>query len=256
MGADPAQRSAEVRALRLGMDLGMTLIDTAEMYASGGAEEVVGEALSGRRGEAYVVSKVVPDNASHAGTREACERSLRRMKIEVIDLYLLHWTPSHPLEETLRAFVELKREGKIRSYGVSNFDTAAMAAALELAGGEGIASNQILYNLEKRGPEQSLIPWCEDNNVFVMAYSPVAEGGLRQPETLAAVAARHDVSPYAAAIAWSLRLPGVMSIPKAVREDHVRDNAKAAEVAFTEQDLADLDRAFPPPHGEAPLSTA
>ena len=256
MGADPARRREEADVLRLGLDLGLAVIDTAEMYADGGSEEVVGDALEGRREETYLVTKVLPGNASYGGVKSACERSLRRLRTDRIDLYLLHWPGDHPLEETVRAFTDLMDAGKILAWGVSNFDLEEMDDLLELPGGDAVASNQILYNLEQRGAEHSLLPALAAEDVFVMAYSPVGEGRLRESKALRTVADRHGVSPYAAAIAWTIRDPGVMSIPKAARADHLRENALAADLQLTEEDRKILDEAYPPPTGKTPLATA
>ena len=243
MGEDRSRRAAEVAALRLGLDLGMTLIDTAEMYAEGGSEEVVGEAIAGRRDEVFLVSKVYPHNASHTGVPAACARSLRRLKVNCLDLYLLHWPGSTPLQETVEAFERLKDAGKIRAWGVSNFDVDEMESLPP-----GCATNQVLYNLGTRGIEFDLLPWCQERAMPVMAYSPVGQGGrlLRDP-ALKAVAERHGVTPAQVALAWTLRAPGVVTIPKASDPAHVRENATAAAIALSAEDLAELDAAFPPP---------
>ena len=250
MGVDSSQAGQEADALRHGLDLGMTLVDTAEMYHD--AELVVGRALAGRRDEAFLVSKVLPSNASFEGTLEACERSLRRMDTDRIDLYLLHWAGSHPLEDTLAAFRRLVEQGKIRHYGVSNFSTRDMASAWRSAGGTAIASNQVLYNLGCRGIEWDLLPWCRDNRVSVMAYSPIDQGRLSHP-VLDRVGQRRGATPFQVALAWSVRQDGVVAIPKSARPDHVRQNAEAASLVLDEQDLAELDDAFPPPQAAQPL---
>ncbi len=254
MGVDPRRKKAEVEALKLGIDLGMTLVDTAELYDE--AETVVAEAIEGRRDEIFLVSKVLPSNASRAGTLRAAERSLKRLRTDVLDLYLLHWESSHPLEETLEACVRLREEGKILHYGVSNFDVGDMEAAESRRGGEGVAVNQILYNLVRRGPERRLMPWCRERKVVVMAYSPFDQGSLPIREGLRRVAERHGVTPMQAALAWTLRLPGVVSIPKAATPQHVRENAAAAGIRLTEEDLAALDRDYPRPTRDIPLETA
>ncbi len=251
MGERPAEREAEAAALCLGLDLGMTLIDTAEMY--GDAESVVGEVLKGRRDEVFLVSKVLPENASRAGTRQACERSLERLGTEVIDLYLLHWPGEHPLEETLAAFGELRDEGKIRTFGVSNFDTEPLQAALRIAGGREIAANQVVYNLTHRGIEHGLLPTCRSHGIPVMAYCPLDRGNYRGGDALESVAHRHGVTMAQVSLAWTLRGEGVVSIPKASRLDHVRENAAAMDLSLTEEDFAELDRDFPPPSGSTPL---
>jgi len=255
MGENEAAHREEVAALKLGLDLGLRLIDTAEMYADGGAERVVADAIEGRREEVVVVSKVLPHNASHAGTLAACERSLARLRVERIDLYLLHWPGEHPVEETLRAFTTLAEQGKIRHYGLSNFDLDELTRAEQLPGGPRIVADQVLYNLERRGVERRLIPWCASRNIAIMAYSPFEQGRFRPGGALRRVAARHDVSPAQVALAWALRHDNVVAIPKAARLAHVRDNAKAAEIVLTEEDLADIDRAFPPPRRDVPLET-
>ena len=244
MGEDRRQAAAEAAALRLGLDLGMSLIDTAEMYGSGGAERVVAEAIAGRRDEVFLVSKVMPQNASRAGTKAACERSLKRLGTDRIDLYLLHWPGAVPVAETVAAFEALRAEGKIRFWGVSNFDVEEMAA-LE---GTDCASNQVLYNLEERGIEFDLLPWCAARRMPVMAYTPLGQGGrMLRAKALAQVAARHGVGPATVALAFLLGRPGVISIPKAVREEHVRANAAAAEINLSRLDGDELDAAFPPP---------
>ena len=254
MGEDPAARAAEVAALRLGLDLGMTLIDTAEMYGEGGAEEVVGEAIAGRRDEVFLVSKVYPHNASRAGVRAACERSLRRLRTDCLDLYLLHWRGNVPLAETLEAFERLREEGKIRDYGVSNFDTDDMDEAAALPPGMQVAADQVLYNLIQRGIEWDLLPWCRARGIPVMAYSPLEstpdeQGPLLARAQLAEVALRHGVTPAQVALAWLLRQDGVVTIPKAVQPAHVRANRAALDLAprLTPDDMALLDAGFPPP---------
>jgi diketogulonate reductase-like aldo/keto reductase len=261
MGEDPDARRDEVAALRLGLDLGMTLIDTAEMYGEGGAEEVVGEAIAGRREEVFLVSKVYPHNADRRGVQAACERSLRRLGTERIDLYLLHWRGNVPLEETLEAFVRLREQGKIGDFGVSNFDLDDMLEAAALPGGELIATDQVLFNLLQRGIEWELLPWCRERRLPVMAYSPLEsnpqeQGSLLGNPQLAAVARRHGVSPARVALAWLLRQEGVAVIPKAVRPQHVRDNRAALELApaLTAEDLAQLDAGFPAPRRRRPLA--
>jgi len=247
MGERGADRRAEAAALRLGMDLGMTLIDTAEMYAEGGAEEVVAEAIAGRRDEAFLVSKVYPQNAGGRRLDAACERSLKRLRVDTIDLYLLHWRGSVPLADTAEGFERMRAAGKIRRWGVSNLDVDdldELGAALA-----DCAADQVLYSLENRGIEHDLLPFCRGRGMPVMAYSPVGQGGalLRHP-ALRAVAARHGgATPAQVAIAWTLRAPGVVSIPKASDPEHVRLNAAARDLRLTDADLAELDAAFPPP---------
>jgi diketogulonate reductase-like aldo/keto reductase len=254
MGENDARRAAEAAALRLGLDLGMTLIDTAEMYGDGGAELVVAEAIAGRRDEVFLVSKVLPQNASRAGTIAACERSLRRLGTDRIDLYLLHWRGGEPLADTLAGFAALLRDGKIRHWGVSNFDTDDMTELAALPGGGAVATNQVLYNLSRRGIEHDLLPWCEARGIPLMAYSPVEQGRLLGSTALAGIAARHGATPAQVALAWLLGRPGVMVIPKAGRPEHVRDNRAAADLTLGAEDRAALDRAFPPPLGPTPLA--
>lgn len=251
MGERAGQKRDEIAAIRLAMDLGVTLIDTAEMYAD--AETVVGEAIKGRRDGLFIVSKVLPSNASRKGTVQAAERSLKKLGIDCMDLYLLHWEGSYPFEETLEAFERLRTEGKIRHHGVSNFDTRAMADGERLPHGKRIASNQVMYNLARRGIERNLLPWCREHKVAVMAYSPLDQGSLQSTGALASVARRHNVTPETIAIAWTMRDPWVASIPKASNPDHVRANVAAAGIALTPEDLAELDRAYPPPKRDVPL---
>ncbi|TPM88550.1 aldo/keto reductase [Mesorhizobium sp. B2-3-3] len=247
MGEDSRRRADEVSALRLGLDLGVTLIDTAEMYASGGAEEVVAEAIAGHRAEVFLVSKVLPSNASRAGVRRACENSLRRLRTDRIDLYLLHWPGSVPLAETVEAFEILKKEGKIRHWGVSNFDTEEMEELVGLPAGDGVQTNQVLYNLSRRGLEFDLAPWSRQRGIPLMAYSPVEQGALARNARLDAVAVRHGATAAQIALAWVMHQEGVIAIPKASSQEHVRQNFAALDIELTVEDLADLDRAFPPP---------
>lgn len=252
MGESTRSRAAEVAALRLGLDLGLTLIDTAEMYADGGAEEVVREAIEGRRAAVYLVGKVLPSNASRAGTIAACEASLRRLGTDRLDLYLLHWRGRVPLEETVAAFEWLAAQGKILDWGVSNFDVDDMED-LAAAGGSAVAANQVLYNLSSRGPDFDLLPVLADRGIPLMAYSPVGQGDLVTDPRLDAVATRHGVTPAQVALAWTLRHPNVISIPKATGAGHVRDNRAALDIMLTAADLAELDAAFPPPRRKVPL---
>lgn len=252
-GEDPGRRGDEVAALRIGLDLGMTLVDTAEMYADGGAEEVLGEALAGRRAAAFLVSKVLPSNASRSGTIAACERSLERLGTDRIDLYLLHWQGRHPLADTVAAFHQLIDDGKIRYWGVSNFDHLALAELQGRPDSAGLVTDQVLYNLSRRGPEYDLLPWCAEHGLPVMAYSPIEQGRILDDATLGEVAARHGITPAAAALAWVLRRDSLCTIPKASSPQHVRDNATALDAELTREDLDALDRAFPPPSGPRPL---
>ncbi|MBZ9813166.1 aldo/keto reductase [Mesorhizobium sp. CA7] len=247
MGEDRRRHADEVAALKLGLDLGMTLIDTAEMYADGGAEEVVAQAIAGRRDETFLVSKVLPSNASRAGVKRACESSLNRLATDRIDLYLLHWPGSVPLSETVEAFEALKTEGKIRHWGVSNFDTDEMENLVSLPSGGNVQTNQVLYNLSRRGLEFDLAPWSRQRRIPLMAYSPVEQGALARNARLEAVAARHNATAAQIALAWIMMQDGVIAIPKAGRQEHVRQNAAALDIALTAEDLAELDRAFPPP---------
>jgi len=252
MGERAARRAEEARALRLGLDLGMTLIDTAEMYGEGGAEEVVAEAIAGRRDEVFLVSKVYPHNAGGRKLDAACERSLKRLRVEVIDLYLLHWRGSVPLAETVEGFERLRAAGKIRRWGVSNLDVddlEELGPALA-----DCATDQVLYNLEARGIEFDLLPFCRDRGMPIMAYSPIGQAGsLLRKQALVAVAARHGATPAQVAIAWTLHAPGVISIPKAADEAHLRENARAGEIRLTAADLSELDAGFPPPRRKRPL---
>ncbi len=247
MGEDRLRHADEVAALKLGLDLGMTLIDTAEMYASGGAEEVVRDAIADRRDGVFIVSKVLPSNASRAGTVRACETSLRRMNIDCIDLYLLHWRGGVPLAETVEAFETLQAEGKIGGWGVSNFDVDDMDELARLPAGGHVQTDQVLYNLASRGIEFDLLPKQAAAGVPVMAYSPVGQGDLGRDRRLAGIAARHGATPAQVALAWTLRHDHVIAIPKAVAPDHVRQNRAAADIRLTPEDLAELDAAFPPP---------
>jgi diketogulonate reductase-like aldo/keto reductase len=251
MGDKRAARNAESDALRLGIDLGMTLIDTAEMYADGGAEEVVAIAAAGQRDKLFIVSKVYPQNASRSGVPAACARSLKRLNTDRIDLYLLHWRGGHPLSETVEAFEKLREEGKIRHWGVSNFDTSDME---ELGGAAG-AANQVLYHPDSRGIEFDLLPWCAQHQVAVMAYSPLSHSPARllRSSALIEVAQRHGATPAQIALAWGLRHPHVISIPKASNPAHVRENAAAAGIVLTDEDLATIDAAHKPPRRKAAL---
>lgn len=245
---DDAHRPTATAALRRGLDLGMTHIDTAEMY--GDAEIVVGEAIAGRRDELFLVSKVLPGNASRSGTVAACERSLERLRTDRLDCYLLHWPGSHPLEETFAAFERLREQGKILSWGVSNFDVPDLEAAWK-AGGEGrIACNQILYNLGERAIEHAVLPWCEAHGVAAVAYSPFGHGDFPGPRTpggvvLEKIAAAHGATARQVALRFLVRQPSLLTIPKASSVDHAEDNAGAGALRLTEDELARIDRAFP-----------
>src|SRR6266850_6797384 len=253
MGEDRRRIADEAAAVRLGIELGMTLIDTAEMYGGGGAEEMIARAAEGVRDDLFIVSKVYPHNASRAGVVAACERSLKRLRTDRIDLYLLHWRGSIPLAETLEGFERLTRDGKIRYHGVSNFARDDMAEWVALKGGETVAALQVLYSLSHRGPEWDLVPWCRERGVAIMAYTPLGQGNLLGNRALAEISRRREATPAQIALAWLLRQNGTIVIPKAARPEHVRENRGALDVALTEEDLAALDRAFPPPKSRSAL---
>lgn len=248
MGESDKKRADEVAALKLGLDLGATLIDTAEMYGDGEAEEMVGEAIAGRRDGLFLVSKVLPENSSRKGTIAACERSLKRLNTDRIDLYLLHWRGSTPLEHTLEAFQVLRRDGKIRHWGVSNFDTDDMEELMSLPGGEACAANQVLYNLKRRRIEYDLVPFCRARHIPIMAYSPIEQGRLLGVSVLKMVAERRGATTAQVALAWLLRQPATIVIPKATQPEHVRENFGALDLKLTDDDVAALEQAFPPPH--------
>ncbi|KAB2911141.1 MAG: aldo/keto reductase [Hyphomicrobiaceae bacterium] len=254
MGERGSGRAAELAALRLGLDLGVRLVDTAEMYGEGGAEEIVGEAMAGRRDDIYLVSKVYPHNASRRGAIAACERSLKRLKTDRLDLYLLHWRGSVPLRETVEAFEALKAAGKIRQWGVSNLDGADMDELAGVPDGTACVANQVLYHLGERGIEWDLIARCRKEKIMVMAYSPLGQGPLLRKAALRKIAGRHGCDAAAVALAWVLRQPGVVTIPKATNPAHVRANVKALEVKLDAEDLKTLDAAFPPPRRASPLA--
>jgi len=251
MGEDARRRKDEVAALRHGLDQGITLIDTAEMY--GDAESVVGEAIHGRREDLFIVSKVLPENASRKGTVAACERSLKKLKTDRIDLYLLHWRGAVPLEETIEAFNALVEAGKISDWGVSNFDISDMGEIWKTPAGNGVASNQVLYNLSRRGIEFDLMPWCRKHKMPVMAYSPIEQGRLLGSPALREIARRHNATPAQIALAWLMRHDDVIAIPKAGTIAHVDENLASLDVILTKDDFAALDRAFPPPQRAQPL---
>jgi len=258
MGENPAQRAGEVAALQAGLECGLQLIDTAEMYAEGGAEEVVGQALLGRRDKALLVSKVYPWNASEVDAIEACERSLRRLQTDYLDLYLLHWRGNIPLEETLRAMERLQQQGKIRHWGVSNFDTDDMAELWDEPGGNQCVTNQVLYHLASRGIEFDLLPVCQQRCVPVMAYCPLAQAGrlrdaLFTDVVLNQIAQQKGISVAQLLLAWVIRQPGVIAIPKASSVVHVQENAAALEVELTDEELQLIDRAWPAPQHKLPL---
>ena len=253
MGDERAGRAEELATLRLGLDLGATLIDTAEMYGDGRSEELVGEAIAGRRDEAFLVTKVYPHNASRKGVPAACERSLDRLKTDRIDLYLLHWRGKLPLAETMEAFSALQRAGKIRHYGVSNLDLSDMQELWKVPGGNVVATNQLLHNLARRGIEWDLQPWLRERRVPVMAYSPIEQARLLRDAKLADFSERHRVTPSQAALAWLLAKDDIIVIPKTGRRDRLRENLGALERPLDAAQLAELDRLFPPPAGSQPL---
>ncbi|HTG18605.1 MAG TPA: aldo/keto reductase [Reyranella sp.] len=252
MGENARRRGEELEALKYGLDLGYPMIDTAEMYGEGGAEEIVGEAIAGRPARPYIVSKVYPHNASRAGTVAACERSLKRMGIERIDLYLLHWRGGARLEETFEAFHRLRAAGKIADFGVSNFDRTDMEDAARLDKGL-TGSNQVLYCLSRRGPEFDLLPWMRQHSIPLMAYSPLDQGGLLRKSALKKLALEADCTPAQLALAWLLAQPGVVTIPKSSSRERVKENFAALGVELSAKVLAELDHAFPPPKGKQPL---
>lgn len=253
MGEDPLQRKTEAAVLQAGLDMGMSLIDTAEMYGEGGAEEVVGDALQGRREEVFLVSKFYPQHARQPEVIGACDRSLKRMRIDCIDLYLLHWRGNVPFQETLAGLVQLKEAGKIRHWGVSNFDVADMEEWVALPGGSDITTNQVLYNLKHRGIEADLQPWCRKRQIPLMAYSPIEQGAMLTHPTLIEIAARHQGTPAQIAMAWLLQQKDIMVIPKTSSLKHLNENLKALDINLAPQDLQDIDRAFPPPKAPVPL---
>ncbi|MGZ5062117.1 MAG: aldo/keto reductase [Usitatibacter sp.] len=253
MGESPARHAREVAVLRLGLELGMNLIDTAEMYGEGGAESAVGEAVRGRREGVFIVSKFYPHHASRAKLRAACAASLRQLGIERLDLYLLHWRGPVPLEETVATLEELVAEGRIARWGVSNFDVADLEDLVAVPGGANVAANQVLYNLARRGPEFDLLPWCARHGVRVMAYSPLDEGSLVRHPAVDAVARELGATPAQVAVAWTLRDPLVVSIPKAASPEHMRENRAALDLVLGAGALAALDRALPPPRRKRPL---
>jgi diketogulonate reductase-like aldo/keto reductase len=255
MGDRRQTRVDEIAALQMAVSLGMTVVDTAEMYGNGAAEELVAAALADRRGDIFLVSKVLPQNATRRGTIAACEASLRRLKTDRIDLYLLHWRGRVPLDETLDAFIILQRDGKIRHWGVSNFDVDDMEElqALDNAAVTPVAINQVLYNLTRRGIENDLLPWSRSRGIPVMAYSPLEQGRLAGSKALRTIATRLHATPAQVALAWVLRQPGVMAIPKSGNVKRVRENHAAINLQLAPGDLAALDDAFPPPTSKIPL---
>ncbi|HEY4142566.1 MAG TPA: aldo/keto reductase [Pseudolabrys sp.] len=247
MGENACNRADEVKALAHGLSLGVTLIDTAEMYGDGEAETIVADAVGTKRDEVFIVSKVLPSNSSKRGTIAACERSLKNLRTDRIDLYLLHWRGSAPFSETIEAFETLKASGKIGGWGVSNFDIDDMQEIVATNGGAACATNQVLYNLTRRGIEFDLMPWCRQHKMPIMAYSPIEQGRMLGHAGLAGIAKRHGATPAQVALAWLLRQDGVIVIPKATVLSHVEEDVAALDLTLTSEDLATLDRAFPPP---------
>lgn len=254
MGVGEPDEAEQIRALQTGMDLGLTLLDTAEMYGEGRSEALVGKAIEGRRDEIFLVSKVLPSNAGHADLVAACERSLAHLATDRIDLYLLHWRSSVPLAETVGAFEQLQRDGKIRHWGVSNFDPSDMRELLSVEGGNHCVANQVMYNLVERGIEWDLLPDSMKRQIAVMAYCPLGEGQLVNHQGLAEIGRRHGVSASTVALGWLLQKPGVIAIPKSGKVNRVRENAAALDLKLDIEDLAAIDRLFPPPEGPSPLA--
>jgi len=252
-GEERSRRPQEIATLRAALDAGATLIDTAEMYGDGAAEARIGEALAGRRDAAFIVSKVYPHNATRKGTQDACERSLKRLKTDRIDLYLLHWRQSTPLEESVEALAALERGGKIRHWGVSNLDLSDMRELWDLPEGRGAQTNQLLYNLSRRGIEWDLLPWLRERSIPVMAYSPIEQARLVRYRGLADLAKRHGATPAQVALAWLLAKDGVIVIPKTSRVERLKENLGALELRLSKEQLTELDRLFPPPKGPKPL---
>jgi diketogulonate reductase-like aldo/keto reductase len=252
MGERTDRHQTEVRALQLGFDLGMTLVDTAEMYGEGRAESLVGEAIAGRRNDIFLVSKVYPHRATRSGVLTACEQSLKRLKTDYLDLYLLHWRGSTPLAETFEGFLRLKQQGKVREFGVSNFDVDDLEEVAAVPGGAEVFTNQVLYNLTRRGIEWDLLPWCRDRKMPVMAYSPVEQGRL--PAKVDAIARKVNANRFQLALAWLLHQDGILVIPKAASEGHVVENRKALDIQIPKQILSELDTLFPPPRNKSPLA--
>jgi diketogulonate reductase-like aldo/keto reductase len=253
LGEIPERRAEEIAALRLALDLGMTVVDTAELYAKGATELLVGEALEGRRDEAFLVSKVLPSHATRRGTIAACGASLERLRTDHLDLYLLHWRGPTPLRETVDAFTQLVAAARIRQWGVSNFDLDDMRELVATPGGTEVACNQVLYNLSRRGIEFDLLPWCRARGIPIMAYSPIEQARLLGHEAVIRVAARHDATPAQLCLAWVVRQEGVIAIPKAGTPAHVQEDRDALALKLTPHDLQELDEAFPPPRGPQPL---
>jgi len=254
MGESHAEEAQEVASIRKAVELGMTVVDTAEMYADGRSEEIVGKAIADLRDEVFLVSKVYPFNASATGTIEACERSLKRLGVDHLDLYLLHWRGSHPLEETVAAFEKLKQSGKIRDWGVSNFDTDDMEELFEVENGRNCAVNQVLYNLSRRGVEYDLLPWCQEKSLPLMAYSPIEQGRILNNHELIRIAKAYQATPAQVALAFLLERDGVLAIPKSAKPERVEENRGATDLDISDEDWASLDAAFPPPTRKTSLA--
>lgn len=254
MGESHAEEAQEVASIRKAVELGMTVVDTAEMYADGRSEEIVGKAIADLRDEVFLVSKVYPFNASATGTIEACERSLKRLGVDHLDLYLLHWRGSHPLEETVAAFETLKQSGKIRDWGVSNFDTDDMEELFEVENGRNCAVNQVLYNLSRRGVEYDLLPWCQEKGLPLMAYSPIEQGRILNNHELIRIAKAYQATPAQVALAFLLEREGVLAIPKSAKPERVEENRGATDLDISDEDWASLDAAFPPPTRKTSLA--
>jgi len=254
MGESKANEAQEVASIRMAVELGMTVVDTAEMYADGRSEEVVGKAVADRRDDVFLVSKVYPFNASSSGTIEACEGSLKRLGVDHLDLYLLHWRGSHPLEETVAAFEKLKQSGKIRDWGVSNFDTEDMEELFEVENGRNCAVNQVLYNLSRRGVEYDLLPWCQEKGVSLMAYSPIEQGRILNNPALIRIAKAYQATPAQVALAFLLERDGVLAIPKSAKPERMEENRGATDLDISDEDWTILDAAFPPPTRKTSLA--
>lgn len=254
MGESHAEEAQEVASIRKAVELGMTVVDTAEMYADGRSEEIVGKAIADLRDEVFLVSKVYPFNASATGTIEACERSLKRLGVDHLDLYLLHWRGSHPLEETVAAFEKLKQSGKIRDWGVSNFDTDDMEELFEVENGRNCAVDQVLYNLSRRGVEYDLLPWCQEKGLPLMAYSPIEQGRILNNHELIRIAKAYQATPAQVALAFLLERDGVVAIPKSAKPERVEENRGATDLDISDDDWASLDAAFPPPTRKTSLA--
>jgi diketogulonate reductase-like aldo/keto reductase len=253
LGQGRHPRTDEIAALREGLDCGMTLVDTAELYGEGASEKLVGEAIDGRRDEVFLVSKVLPGHASRTGTFDACRTSLARLQTDRIDMYLLHWRGAAPLTETVAGFEDLREAGLIRHWGVSNFDIADLADLLRVPGGDAVQTDQVLYNLTRRGIEWDLLPWCAQNGLPIMAYSPIEQGRLVGHPVLRGIAVRHKATSAQIALAWVLSHKGVCAIPEAGTIQHVHQNRAALDIRLREDDVVELDSAFPPPSGPQPL---